>query len=86
VKNRFIPFLCFLKPDLKKIAETAKVEEFDITTYVSRHTWATIMKYSGVSTAVISEGMGHKSEKTTQIYLDSFANEVLDKANKNILK
>jgi len=52
-----------------------------ISTYVSRHSWATIAKRAGIPTAIISEGMGHDSEKTTQIYLDSFENEVLDNAN-----
>lgn len=52
-----------------------------LTTYVARHTWATVAKKSGVSIAVISEGMGHSSEEMTKIYLDSFENEVLDDAN-----
>ncbi|MGD1837561.1 MAG: phage integrase SAM-like domain-containing protein [Nitrososphaeraceae archaeon] len=52
-----------------------------LTTYVARHSWATIGKREGVSTAVISEGLGHETEKTTQIYLDSFENSVLDEAN-----
>ncbi|MFA9391596.1 MAG: phage integrase SAM-like domain-containing protein [Prolixibacteraceae bacterium] len=52
-----------------------------LTTYVSRHSWATIAKRSGIPTAVISEGLGHETERTTQIYLDSFENQVLDDAN-----
>ena len=35
--------------------------------------------------SVISEGMGHDSEKTTQIYLASLKTEVIDKANRKIL-
>jgi site-specific recombinase XerD len=56
-----------------------------ISTYVSRHSWATIAKRAGVPTAIISEGLGHESEKTTQIYLDSFENKVLDDANELIV-
>ncbi|MDR1756993.1 MAG: site-specific integrase [Culturomica sp.] len=52
-----------------------------LTTYVARHSWASIAKRSGIPTSVISEGLGHDSEKTTQIYLDSFENSVLDAAN-----
>ena len=37
-----------------------------------------------VPTAVISEGLGHESEKATQIYLDSFDKEVLDDYNEMI--
>jgi len=70
--------------DLKKIAKKAGITE-NITTYVARHTYATVLKKSGISTALISEMMGHDSEKTTQIYLDSFENSVLDEANKSIL-
>jgi len=51
---------------------------------VARYSWATIAKRSGVPTAVISEGLGHTTENTTQVYLDSFENEVLDAANRLI--
>lgn len=55
-----------------------------LTTYVARHSWASIAKRSGIPISVISEGLGHDSEKTTQIYLDSFENNVLDAANEII--
>jgi site-specific recombinase XerD len=69
-----------------KLRDLAKLIELNIplTSYVARHSWATIAKRSGVPTAVISEGLGHTTEKTTQIYLDSFENEVLDAANRLI--
>lgn len=69
---------------LKKISELLKLD-VPLTTYVSRHSWATIAKRSGISTAVISEGLGHESEETTQVYLDSFENDVLDDANELII-
>lgn len=65
---------------LKTIGELANLP-IPLTTYVSRHSWATIAKREGVPTAVISEGLGHETERTTQIYLDSFENDVLDDAN-----
>lgn len=68
---------------LKTIGEDAGCS-IKISTYVSRHSWATIAKRSGIPIAVISEGMGHNSEKTTQIYLDSFENDVIDDANELI--
>ena len=37
-----------------------------------------------VPIAVISEGLGHEDIKTTQIYLDSFDDDVLDQANQLI--
>jgi integrase len=65
---------------LHKIGKDLKLN-VPLTTYVSRHSWATIAKREGVPTAVISEGLGHETERTTQIYLDSFENQVLDDAN-----
>lgn len=65
---------------LKKLSEMAELSE-PITTYTARHSWATIAKRSGIPTAIISEGLGHDSEETTQIYLDSFENDVVDQAN-----
>ena len=70
---------------LEKLSIMAKLAE-PISTYTARHSWATIAKRSGIPTAIISEGLGHDSEETTQIYLDSFENEVLDKANEIITK
>jgi site-specific recombinase XerD len=69
---------------LKIIGEMAGCS-IPVSSYVSRHSWATIAKRAGVPTAVISEGLGHDSEKTTQIYLDSFENKVLDDANELII-
>lgn len=45
----------------------------------------TVLKRSGVSTAIISEPLGHSSERVTQIYLDSFENSQIDEAMKNLL-
>ena len=56
-----------------------------LTTYVARHTYATVLKRSGVSTSIISESLGHSSEKITQIYLDSFENSQIDEAMKHLL-
>ena len=71
----------------KRLKIIGDMMELDIplTSYVARHSWATIAKHSGVSTAIISEGLGHDSELTTQIYLDSFGKGVLDKANEDIM-
>ncbi len=69
---------------LKQIGEILKLP-IKLTTYVARHSQATVMKKAGVSTAVIREIMGHSSERVTQIYLDSFDNEQIDEAMKNLL-
>ena len=56
-----------------------------LTTYVAWHSFATVLKRSGVSTSIISESLGHSSEKITQIYLDSFENSQIDAAMQNLL-
>ncbi len=57
-----------------------------LTTYVARHSWASIAKNRNVPVSVISEAMGHDSEKTTRIYLASLDTCAIDKANSQILK
>lgn len=52
-----------------------------LTSYTSRHTWATLAKENGVKIGVISEAMGHTSEETTRIYLALLNNTALDEAN-----
>ena len=43
-----------------------------VSSYTLRHSWATTAKYRGVPIEMISESLGHKSIKTTQIYLKGF--------------
>ena len=54
-------------------------------TYTARHSFVTVLKRSGVNVAIISEALGHTSLSTTQFYLDSFDNEQIDDAMKNLL-
>ena len=56
-----------------------------ITLHVARHTFATVLKRSGVDIGIISESLGHSDLKTTQIYLDSFENTQIDAAMQNLL-
>jgi len=85
VKNRCKKVLREVNGSLKQIAAALELAELKLTTYVARHSFATVMKRSGQSVAIISEALGHDSESTTQIYLDSFENDVLDEAAKAIL-
>ena len=70
---------------LKRIAGMVGVT-IPLTLYVARHSWASAAKAKGIPLSVISEGMGHDSEATTQIYLASLDTSVVDKANSLILK
>ncbi len=71
----------------KSLKEIAKMVGLSIplTLYVARHSWASIAKSKNIPISVISEGMGHDSEMTTQIYLTSLDTAVVDKANSMIL-
>ena len=69
---------------LKKIGKQLDLP-IPLTMYVGRHSWASVAKSRNVPISVISEGMGHDSENTTQIYLASLDTTVVDKANKKIL-
>lgn len=71
--------------NLKRIAEMVGVQ-IPLTLYVARHSWASAAKAKGIPVSVISEGMGHDSETTTQIYLASLDTSVVDRANSLILK
>ena len=86
MKTRSQTALSKYNKESKELAELAGVENHEkITSYVVRHTWATTMKRLGYSVSVISEGMKHADEKTTQIYLDNFENTVIDDMNKSLL-
>ena len=82
--NRIHKAISKVNRRLKEIGEALNLN-IDLTTYVARHSQATVMKRAGVSTAVIREIMGHSSERVTQIYLDSFDNEQVDNAMKSLL-
>ena len=75
---------------ISKVNKILKIigEELDIpiklTTYVARHSYATVLKRAGIATSIISESLGHSSEKVTQIYLDGFENSQIDEAMENL--
>ena len=52
-----------------------------LSMYVARHSWASIAKSKNIPLSIISEGMGHDSETTTQIYLASLDTTIIDRAN-----
>ncbi|QOG03474.1 site-specific integrase [Flavobacterium sp. MDT1-60] len=71
--------------DLKEIASICKIDG-KITSYVARHSFATNLKQSGVSTDIISEAMGHQNLSITQVYLKELENDVIDSAMETLLQ
>lgn len=70
---------------LKELSTMLKLQR-PLTMYVARHSWGSAAKAKNIPLSVISEGMGHNNEATTQIYLSSLETSVVDKANKKILE
>lgn len=56
-----------------------------LSSYVARHTWATAARNRNMPIQVISSGMGHTSQKTTEIYLASLDESVIDAANRTLI-
>ena len=74
VEKRIKQFTKQINKYIQRIAKKLKIESH-ITTYTARHSFATVLKRSGVSTEFISESLGHTNLKTTENYLDSFEDE-----------
>jgi len=68
---------------LKLVATLAKVETH-LTSYVARHSFATILKQLGTSTDAISELMGHSNVQVTMTYLKEFDTGFLDKESRKL--
>ncbi|MBP1593187.1 MAG: site-specific tyrosine recombinase XerD [Bacteroidetes bacterium] len=56
-----------------------------LTSYIARHSWATIAKFSGAPVSVISEGLGHCSENVTYTYLASLDPSIVNNVNDMII-
>lgn len=84
IANRLHKVLAKINKHLKHIGEKLELP-IPLTTYVARHSYATVLKRAGVSTSIISESLGHSSEKITQVYLDSFDSTQINEAMKNLL-
>lgn len=86
-----LPIYCYrnicykVNKQLRKIGSILRIP-ITLTMYVARHSWASAAKAKGIPISVISEGMGHNSESTTQIYLASLDTSVVDKANLLLMK
>lgn len=87
------PFLHRRKEHTKNISEEAALRRINqhatyigklaglslpLSTYVMRHTWATLMLESGKPIELISQCLGHSNIRTTQIYLSRISSEKVD--------
>lgn len=70
---------------LKKLGSMIGLK-MPLTFYVARHSWASIAQNMNYSIAIISQGMGHHSIKTTQTYLASIDTSRINDANRKIIR
>ena len=70
---------------LQRISDLIGLEK-PLSSYVSRHSWATMARRKGISIEIISKSMGHENEATTRIYIASLEQSVVDEANDEIIK
>lgn len=75
VKHRCQRFIKWVNKHMEQIRQDLEIQP-EIGTYAARHTFSTVMKRKGVSTAFIKEALGHSSELTTENYLDSFTDDI----------
>ncbi|MCD7848377.1 MAG: tyrosine-type recombinase/integrase, partial [Parabacteroides sp.] len=73
-----------LNRGLEQVGKELRITQI-LTTYVARHTWASMVESCGMNTAVISQGLGHSSERVTRIYMKGMPSHVIDKANEEML-
>ncbi len=77
--------LSYYNKQLKKLSKLLRLKT-SLSSYVSRHTWATTARNKNIPLSVISAGMGHSSEVITEIYLASLDTSLVDDANGKILQ
>lgn len=84
IRNRVHLMTRKINEALRLLGEKLKLP-ITLTTYVARHSFATVLKREGVATSTISELMGHQKAETTKIYLDGFSADQLAEAQELLL-
>lgn len=83
-RNRARNALKYFNLHLKEIAVKCGITT-NLTSYVTRHSWASIAKFSGVNPAKIKDALGHADLKTTETYLAEFSDAEIDEANELVV-
>lgn len=85
IENRKHKTLSKFNKQLKEISKIQGVKK-NVTSYVIRHSFATNLKYAGISTDIIGESMGHHDVSVTKAYLKEFDDETIDDAMSKLLE
>jgi integrase/recombinase XerD len=84
IANRRHKTISQFNKDLKTIGLICNID-FDLTSYVARHSFASNLKFKGTATDIISEALGHQNLKVTQTYLKRLENAVIDSAMDSLI-
>lgn len=57
-----------------------------LSSYVARHTWASLAQECSLPMHIISTTMGHTTERTTRIYLGTLDDSLIDRACRKVWK
>lgn len=87
-RNKTVNYSTALRMHNKRLRALSELLHLDtpLSSYVARHTWASIAKWNGVTGTVISEAMGHSSIEITNIYLASLDDDTIAEANELVIK
>lgn len=70
---------------LKRLALRAGIQT-NLTSYVVRHTWASLAYQSNVDLPVISKALGHTNTATTMVYIKEIDDQRLQNANRQLIQ
>ena len=84
IQDRLDKVLKQMNKYLKEIGSMINLP-FPLTTYVARHTYATVLKNSGADVSKISQAMAHTNLRTTQVYFKAFEDTTIDEMNEKLL-
>jgi integrase/recombinase XerD len=85
IENRKHKTLRRYNKQLKEIAKIQGLSE-NVSSYVIRHSFATNLKFAGISSDLIGQSMGHTDVSITNSYLKEFDDEVIDNVMKKLLE
>lgn len=85
IENRKHKTLRRFNKQLKEIAKIQGVKQ-KITSYVIRHSYATHLKFAGISADLIGQSMGHSDVNVTNSYLKDFGDDLIDDAMSRLLE
>ena len=81
---RYSSSLSLYNRNLRRLSSMAGIAD-RLTSYVSRHSWATAAQNIGSGVSVISAALGHSSERMTKIYLGNLNSVIIDDTNRKLL-